>query len=99
MLLVYGHEKYFNSFSAGTVFIRQNLTSTDIGFWSLKTVPALKGSHVVLVTHPVANGKIWRQAVLISHFLYIFLATLTDSTSSNHGNLGVSLKKTLHFFK
>ena len=30
-------------FSAGTVFIRQNLTSTDVSFWSIKTVPALKG--------------------------------------------------------
>ena len=43
MLWVYGHYKYFNSFSAGTVFIRQNLTSTDVRFWCIKTVPALKG--------------------------------------------------------
>ena len=44
MLWVYGHYKYFNSFSAGTVFIRQNLTSVDVRFWRIKTVPALKGS-------------------------------------------------------
>ena len=43
MLRVYGHEKYFNSFSAGSSFIIcQNLTSTDVRFWRIKTVPALK---------------------------------------------------------
>ena len=42
----YGHYKYFISFSAGTVFIRQNLTSTDVRFWCIKTVPALKGCTV-----------------------------------------------------
>ena len=35
---------FFNSFSAGTVFIRQNLTSADVRFWRIKTSPALKGS-------------------------------------------------------
>ena len=30
-----------NTFSAGTVFIRQNLTSTDVRFWRIKTVPTL----------------------------------------------------------
>ena len=29
-------------FSAGTVFIRQNMTSADVRFWRIKTVPALK---------------------------------------------------------
>ena len=43
MSWVYSHYKYFNSSSPGTVFIRQNLTSTDIRFWRIKTVPALKG--------------------------------------------------------
>ena len=42
ILWVYGHWKYFNSFGAGTVFIRQNMTSTDVRFWRIKTVPALK---------------------------------------------------------
>ena len=32
----------FHSFSAGTVFIRQDLTSSDVRFWRIKTVPALK---------------------------------------------------------
>ena len=32
----------FNPFSAGTVFRRQNLTSKDVRFWRLKTLPALK---------------------------------------------------------
>ena len=44
MLQVYDHYKYFNHLSAGTVFILQNLTSTDVRFWRIKTVPALKGS-------------------------------------------------------
>ena len=30
-----------NRFSAGTVFIRQNLTSVDVRLWRVKTVPAL----------------------------------------------------------
>ena len=33
----------FNSFSAGIVFRRHNLTSIDVRFWRLKTIPALKG--------------------------------------------------------
>ena len=32
----------FYSYSAGVVFIRQNLISIDIRFWRLKSVPALK---------------------------------------------------------
>ena len=36
------HYKYLNSFSAGTVFIRQNLTSTYVKCWRIETVPALK---------------------------------------------------------
>ena len=31
--------KYFNSFSAGIVFIRQNLTSIDVIFWRIKFRP------------------------------------------------------------
>ena len=31
-----------NLLSTGTVFIRQNMTSTDVKFWCSKTVPALK---------------------------------------------------------
>ena len=42
MLCDYSHYKYFNSSSVGTVFWRQNLTSIDVRFWRLKTVPALK---------------------------------------------------------
>ena len=30
------------TFSSGTVFIRQNLTSADVRFWRIKTIPALK---------------------------------------------------------
>ena len=41
MLWVYDHQKYFYSFSAGIDFRRQNLTSTDVSFWWLKSIPAL----------------------------------------------------------
>ena len=34
--------RWVNSFSVGTVFIRQNLTSVDVRFWRIKTVAALK---------------------------------------------------------
>ena len=38
MSWVYYHSKYFSFFSAGIVFIRQNLTSTDVRFWRIKTL-------------------------------------------------------------
>ena len=41
MLWVYGNYKYFYSYSAGIDFSRQNLTSTDVRFWRLKSFPAL----------------------------------------------------------
>ena len=43
MLRVYGHYKYFYSYSAGIDFRRQNLTSVDVRFSRLKSIPALKG--------------------------------------------------------
>ena len=43
MLWVDGYYKYFNFFSARIVFILQNLTSADVRFWRIKTVPVLKG--------------------------------------------------------
>ena len=43
MLWVLGRYNFFNSSSAGTVNRRQNLTSIDVRFWRLKTVPVLKG--------------------------------------------------------
>ena len=46
MLWVYGHHKYVYPFSAGVYFIRQNLTSTDVRFWRIKSVPVLKGLHI-----------------------------------------------------
>ena len=36
------HAVSFNPFNAGTVFIRQNLTSFHVRFWREKTIPALK---------------------------------------------------------
>ena len=41
MLWVYGQSKYFYFYSAGMDFSCQNLTSTDVRFWRLKSTPAL----------------------------------------------------------
>ena len=41
MLWVYGYYKYFKSYSEGVDFSRQNLTSTDVRFWRLKSIPSL----------------------------------------------------------
>ena len=41
MLWVYGRYKYFYSHSAGSDFRHQNMTSTDVRFWRLKSIPAL----------------------------------------------------------
>ena len=41
MLWVYNHYKYVNYFSTEIVFMRQNLTSTDVRFWRMKTIPVL----------------------------------------------------------
>ena len=49
MLWVYGHHNFFNSSSAGIDFRRQNLTSTDVRFWRLKSTPALYGLTPVLL--------------------------------------------------
>ena len=51
-----------NSFSAGTFFRRQNLTSLDVRFWRLKTVPALKGliylfRVITLIAHWLSSVK------------------------------------------
>ena len=47
-LWVQNHSKYFNFLSPETVFIRQNLTSEDVRFWRINTVPGLKGLFVGL---------------------------------------------------
>ena len=42
MLWVYGHYKYFYSYSAVIDFRRHNLTSVDVRFWRLKSIWRLK---------------------------------------------------------
>ena len=49
MFRVYGNYIFLNYFSAGTNFGRQNLTSMDVRFWHLKTVPALKSLRLSVV--------------------------------------------------
>ena len=41
MLWVYGHYKYITLISVSIDFKRQNLTSTDVRFWRLKSIHAL----------------------------------------------------------
>ena len=41
MLWVYDDYTYFSCYSARIEFRRQNLTSTDVRFWRLKSIPAL----------------------------------------------------------
>ena len=36
------NQDMLNPFNAGTVFRRQNVTSIDVRFWRLKSIPALK---------------------------------------------------------
>ena len=43
MLWVYGHYEYVYLHSAGIDIRRQNLTSVDVRFWRLKSIPALYG--------------------------------------------------------
>ena len=43
MLWVYGSLKYFYAYSAGIDYSRHNLTSVDVRFWRLKSIPALYG--------------------------------------------------------
>ena len=75
MLWVYGHYKYFNSFSAGTVFIRQNLTSVDVRFWRIKTVPALKG--------------LTRHSLVLSGVIHHLCATVYNLTLGNIRQCGL----------
>ena len=58
---IFSHTQYhlFNSFSVGIDFRRQNLTSIDVRFWHLKSVPALKGLNIpelVLIKCSFQNG-------------------------------------------
>ena len=51
-----------NSFSAGTVFRRHNLTSSDVRLWRLKTVPALIGLIVFCSVFVLSGSDMeWRR--------------------------------------
>ena len=56
MLLVYGRYKYLNYFSVGNDFIRQNLTSTDVRFWRIKSFPALKGLNYIILFYKLSDN-------------------------------------------
>ena len=56
MFWVYNRYQYFSFYSTGIVFIRQNLTSTDVRLWRINTVPALK--RLSLATDSLQNTTI-----------------------------------------
>ena len=75
MLWVWGYYKYFYSYSAGIDFSRQNLTSTDVRFWRLKSIPA----NIFWINH----GDQWcfflfetPRNVLVSSFRFIRIPML-----------------------
>ena len=49
VLWVYGQYTYFQPFSVGIDFSRQNLTSIDVRFWRPKSIPALWGLTALLI--------------------------------------------------
>ena len=63
---MYGHYKYFHSYCVRTDFKRQNLTSTDVRFWRLKSIPALEG-----LTVPSPN-LLLMLVVLLTHLFYTY---------------------------
>ena len=77
--------KYFNFFSAGTVFIRQNLTSTDVRLWRIKTVPAMKGLQRWYET----TSSHWFKRVVSSTFgsgrYHLLIPMWRPHHGSNHG--------------
>ena len=73
MLWVYGNYKYINSFSAWTVFIRQNLVSTDVRFRHIKTGPALnrfKGAILFIL-------RVWYSSEILRQFFFRILFRVT----------------------
>ena len=69
MVWVYGHYKYCNSFSAGTDFMRQNLTSTDVRFWRIKTLPALK--ELKIISSYTGDKTVWIKWVYLRVTVYM----------------------------
>ena len=53
-----------NSYSAGTVFIRRNMKSTDVGFRRIKTVPTLNELRIKGFKMPI------HQVLTILIFIY-----------------------------
>ena len=67
MTWVYSHYKYVCSYSAGIDFSRQNLTSTDVRFWRLKSIPALgvlrrfdNVIHIAIYMNEMSTSNSWR---------------------------------------
>ena len=64
----------FNPFGAGIDFSRQNLTSTDVRFWRLKSIPALKELKFYIGIWPIAYSiqmkrkKLTKTCMMISNW-------------------------------
>ena len=67
MLWVYDHYKSFHSYSAWIDFRLQNLTSTDVRFWRLKSIPALWGLKSMCLM--MIDIKCWNVLIYIKETL------------------------------
>ena len=102
MLWVYDLYKYFNSYSAGTVYRRQNLTSSDGRFWRLKTVHEYSRFYSVLLANSInvienemcvktsrfANGlSQFKQILVIFTHLKLWVAVASTTSSGSKNKL------------
>ena len=66
LLCIYGRYQYFDYYSAGYVFRRQNLTSIDVRLWRLKILHRWKGqcwiSFIINIKHHSLNVLFVRAA-------------------------------------
>ena len=82
----YSHYTHLNYFSAGTVFIRQNLTFSDVRFWHIKTVPALKGLRQMLQRH-LYFAPFWVRKIKIMMQIYCATDQFVRQISRSPANL------------
>ena len=68
--MVYGHYKYFHSYSAGIDFSRQNLTSVHVRFWRPKYIPALLGLKCYINNLKITHLKLCF-ATAIHNFMWL----------------------------
>ena len=82
MFWVYGHYKYFNSFSARTIFIHQYLPSTNVRFWRIETILTLKRLNRQLYWKAFKSDLFYQQPPNTNRYAVL-------STNLHHTNLSV----------